>query len=177
MTLKLVQMSHWWIWTWHGWKLSGHGSRFVCLDVPKSNVHKSPWWFVCGPYCLPAYFLWVSPSPYPSSWCCLEYQKTSVYLHCWFPVAPEVIQAIGFSLISNCRFIAIVAFLDDWWRELHPRMGTLSAPGFITGRFHDPDTFSYSYKDNDSGRFGKWPGIGVGRRWRASNGSGWWTVC
>ena len=39
-------------------------------------------------------------------------------------------------------------------------MGTLSAPGFITGRFHDPDTFSYSYKDNDSGRFGKWPGIG-----------------
>ena len=29
-------------------------------------------------------------------------------------------------------------------------MGTLSAPGFITGRFHDPDTFSH--KDNDSGR-------------------------
>ena len=39
-------------------------------------------------------------------------------------------------------------------------MGTLSAPGFITGRFHDPDTFSYSYKDNDFGRFDKWPGIG-----------------
>ena len=37
-------------------------------------------------------------------------------------------------------------------------MGTLSAPDFITGRFHDPDTFIH--KDNDSGRFGKWPGIG-----------------
>ena len=39
-------------------------------------------------------------------------------------------------------------------------MGTLSAPDFITGRFHDPDTFIH--KDNDSGRFGKWPGIGRG---------------
>ena len=37
-------------------------------------------------------------------------------------------------------------------------MGTLSAPDFITGRFHDPDTFIQ--KDNDSGRFGKCPESG-----------------
>ena len=41
-----------------------------------------------------------------------------------------------------------------------PRNGMRSAPDFIAGRFHDPDTFSH--KDNDSGRFGKWPGIGRG---------------
>ena len=39
-----------------------------------------------------------------------------------------------------------------------PRNGMRSAPDFIAGRFHDPDTFTH--KDNDSGRFGKWPGIG-----------------
>ena len=32
----------------------------------------------------------------------------------------------------------------------------ISLPADFTTR----DTFSYSYKDNDSGRFGKWPGIG-----------------
>ena len=54
-----------------------------------------------------------------------------------------------------------------------PQNGMRSAPDFITGRIHDPDTFTY--KGNDSGRFDKWPGIGAGRRWnrfRASNGSG-----
>ena len=39
-----------------------------------------------------------------------------------------------------------------------PQKWKLDAPGFITGRFHDPDTFMH--KDSDSGRFGKWPGIG-----------------
>ena len=55
-------------------------------------------------------------------------------------------------------------------------MGKLSAPGFITGRIHDPDTFVH--KDIDSGRFDKLPGIGrdgggdSGRRMEGVDGQG-----